>query len=139
MAPAALRIGDLSRRTGLTIDTIRFYDKRRLVPSARRSEGGFRLFREDDIEVLGFIRSAQELGFSLEEIRELLSLRQDAIKACPKVQGLLSGKLVSVRTKIAALTSLESELESVLRKCNKALGSKAKPCPVLAGISLKRP
>src|SRR5215470_10016154 len=70
-----LKIGAVSKRTGLSVDAIRFYEKEGLLKISVRSEGGFRLFREKDLEDLRLIRSAQSLGFSLVEIRDLLSIR----------------------------------------------------------------
>lgn len=142
MIAGAIQIGSLSERSGISIDTIRFYEKQRLIQSPRRSEGGFRLFRDEDVTALRFIKSAQELGFSLDEIRELLSLRQDGAKACPRMQHLLQRKLTSVGKKIASLRIIESELKAALRKCNSAL--KGTPvvdqqvCPVLDEISAMR-
>lgn len=137
-----IQIGVLSKLTGLSIDTIRFYERQRLVQSPKRSDGNFRLFCEADADVLRFIKSAQDLGFSLDEVRELLTLRQDGAKACPKMANLLQLKLTSVRNKIASLRLLESELKSAVAKCEVALnGSPAirtQICPVLDDISRKR-
>jgi DNA-binding transcriptional MerR regulator len=138
----AIQIGALSKRTGLSVDAIRFYEREHLLPSPRRSEGGFRLFREQDVAVLQFIKSAQELGFSLDEVRELLLLRDQDAKACPKMERLLRAKLTSVENKIAALNVIGRELKSALRKCAVALNSSpsAEPqtCPVLDEIAAKQ-
>jgi len=128
-----MQIGDLSRRTGVSIDAIRFYERQRLLQSPARTEGGYRVFREEDTQAIRFIKGAQELGFSLDEIRELQSLRQQAVKACPKVRHLLQAKLASVQSKIASLKTLETDLESALRKCNVTLDRAS--CPVLEEIS----
>ncbi len=77
MASHAARIGQVAQETGISIDTIRFYEKQGLLKRSPRTEGGFRLFGLSDIETLKFVRKAQELGFSLNEIRELLILRSD--------------------------------------------------------------
>ena len=139
MAADTLQIGALAQLTGLSIDTIRFYEKQRLIQSPRRSDGGFRLFREEDAAALQFIRNAQDLGFSLDEIRELLSLRQHATKACPRMQHLLQTKLASVVDKIKKLQELESELRAALGKCETALrdtrARRNDACPVLEEIS----
>ena len=70
-----LKIGAVAKRTGLSVDTIRFYEAEGLLKSPPRSDGGFRLFQEKDIEDLRFIRVGQSLGLSLKETRELLSVR----------------------------------------------------------------
>ena len=122
----------------MSIDAIRFYERRRLLRSPARSEGGYRLFREEDVETLLFIERAQELGFSLAEIRELLSLRSNG-KACPRVQRVLEAKLAVVSRKISDLRRLEKELAAALHECNAALEKKTEPeaCPVLGSIAQK--
>src|SRR5882724_4194407 len=99
----ALQIGAVASQTGLTVDAIRFYERARLLPAVPRSTGGFRLFREQDVEELRFIRKAQELGFSLEEIRELISLRKGSPTPCASVEQLLNKKLLAVRAKLRGL------------------------------------
>src|SRR5262249_24712357 len=74
MKSSALRIGEVAERAGVTIDTVRYYEKRRLLPTAPRTEGGFRLFTADTVERVQFIKQAQDLGFSLDEIGELLTI-----------------------------------------------------------------
>jgi DNA-binding transcriptional MerR regulator len=92
----AARIGQVAHETGISIDTIRFYEKQGLLKRSPRTEGGFRLFGAGDIETLKFVRKAQELGFSLKEIRELLMLRAEHVPACSHVKELLEQKLNSV-------------------------------------------
>lgn len=135
MHMAAIQIGELAKRTTLTVDAIRFYEKRQLLPKAPRSVGGFRLYTTGDIEQLHFIRQMHELGFSLREVRELIELRTRKVAACESVRELLKGKLMVVRSKLQELQKLESELTADLRKCNKELKRRqrhaASACPVL--------
>jgi DNA-binding transcriptional MerR regulator len=132
-----MQIGELAKRTTLTVDAIRFYEKRCLLPKAVRSTGGFRLYTTGDIEQLHFIRQMHTLGFSLREIRELIELRTRKVAACESVRELLKAKLVGVRAKLHELQKLESELMADLRKCNKELKRRqrhaASACPVLEG------
>jgi DNA-binding transcriptional MerR regulator len=134
----ALKIGELAKQTGLSIDTIRFYEKEGLLRHPLRTEGGFRLFSPDDFDRLLFIRKAQELGFSLNEIQELLVLREDRLHACTHVRDLLTQKLTAVREKIAELRSLEQTLRAALQKCNRELKANGrshdKCCPVMEEI-----
>jgi len=136
-----MQIGELAKRTTLTVDAIRFYEKRRLLPKALRSTGGFRLYTTGDIEQLHFIRQMHELGFSLREIRELIELRTRKVAACGSVRELLKEKLVGVRTKLHELQKLEAELMADLRKCNKELNRRqrhaASACPVLEEVVTK--
>lgn len=133
-----MKIGQVVRRTGLTVDAIRFYEREGLLPERRRTEGGYRIFDQGDIQRLAFIVKAQELGFSLREIRELLLLRSSTLHACSEVQTLLERKLVGVREKIQDLSALEDSLQSALRKCRRELKRAGKDhaecCPVLEEI-----
>lgn len=139
MERIAFQIGRVSAQTGLSVDTIRFYEKEGLLERVTRTEGGFRLFSARDIQRIQFIRRAQKLGFSLPEVRELLILQHDDREACCHVRDLLQSKLTAVRGKLRQLTVLEEELKKSLRKCEQEL--KASPvkhagsCPVLEEIA----
>ncbi len=135
----ALQIGQVARETGLTVDTIRFYEKQRLLRHPPRTEGGFRQFTAHDVQSIHFIRRAQDLGFSLNEIRELLLLQSGEVSACSHVRDLLKAKLSSVQEKITELQKLESQLAVDLKKCERTLrsGKSAEHycCPVLDEIA----
>ena len=135
----AAKIGQVAQETGLSIDTIRFYEKLGLLKRSPRTEGGFRLFGIGDIETLKFVRKAQELGFSLKEIRELLILRSDHVPACSHVKELLDQKLLAVERKITELQNLERSLKRALQKCKRELKTVAaghkECCPVLDEIN----
>lgn len=135
MGGNGIQIGRVSEQTGLSVDAIRFYEKQRLLERAPRTEGGFRLFSPHDIERIRFIRRAQQLGFSLPEIRELLILQHDEHEACSHVRLLLTAKIATVRNKLRELRALEVQLEKSLRKCErkrKRFGdSHTACCPVL--------
>lgn len=138
--PRGVQIGKASEKTGLTVDTIRFYEKERILREPPRSEGGYRLYSEQDIEHLIIIRKAQELGFSLAEIRELLLIQDERVEACTHVRDLIHQRLSSVREKIEALQKLERNLEEASRKCTDALTHDASDpqhecCPVLQEIA----
>jgi DNA-binding transcriptional MerR regulator len=130
---SGLQIGKAARATGLTVDTIRFYQRIGLFKVPARTSGGYRVFTENEIEDLQFIGKAQELGFSLSEIRELTLLRQNAAHACPEVRALIRRKLATIEEKIAALQHVHAELTRSLRMCNRALKSHTADdrCPIL--------
>jgi MerR family copper efflux transcriptional regulator len=133
-----IQIGKLARETGLTVDAIRFYEKQQLLKPAARSEGGFRLFSEHDLEQIQFIRRAQQLGFSLGEIRELLLLQGERVEACPHVRDMLASKLEAVRQRILELRKMESQLAADLKRCERRLLAcmeNHEPCPVLEEIA----
>lgn len=136
--PQGIQIGKVAKETGLSIDTIRFYEKVGLLKRPPRTEGGYRLFGPDTIHELQFIAKAQALGFSLHEIRELLTLKATNLHACSEVHDLLQHKLIVVRQKINELLRLEEGLKHALRQCNRKLRHKhtshAEHCPVLEEI-----
>lgn len=115
-----VHIGKAAKLAGVSVDTIRFYQKLGLVSSASRSAGGYRLFDEEQIHDLTFVRHAQELGFSLNEVKDLLALGQKP-HACSEVQSMLNRKLADVREKIKGLVRLEDELGEALGNCNREL------------------
>ena len=134
---ARFQIGELARRTALSIDAIRFYERRNLLPPAFRSTGRFRLYTRNDIERLRFLQRTQRLGFSLEEIKQLMAIRADKAHACAAVRQFLKTKLEDVNAKIRELQQLETELKADLGKCNRALKqryTKTCACPVLEEI-----
>jgi MerR family mercuric resistance operon transcriptional regulator len=134
--PSAIQIGEAAQRAELSIDTIRFYERKALVPRAPRTMGQFRLYTADDVARLTFIKQMQGLGFSLREIKQLLDLRDRGGHACREVRNLLSYKLTEIRNKIRSLQTLERELVLDLKKCNRELkngrGHGAQCCPVLS-------
>jgi MerR family transcriptional regulator, copper efflux regulator len=134
-ANSAIQIGEVAKRASLTVDAIRFYEKRKLLPKAVRSAGRFRLYGDGTVERLHFIQQMQGLGFSLREVGELIQLRERKVEACESVRELLKAKLADVRAKQRELRHLGSELETDLRKCNRELNHRRRhaacPCPVL--------
>ena|SRR5438132_298117 len=131
-----VHIGEAANVAGVSVDTIRFYQKIGLIKSAGRSAGGYRLLDGEDIHDLTFVRHAQELGFSLTEIKELLAFRQKH-HVCSEVQSMLKRKLGDVREKINSLSRLEAELARAFRNCNRELRLKREIkhedcCPLLA-------
>jgi DNA-binding transcriptional MerR regulator len=128
-----------AKETGLSVDTIRFYEKEGLLKRSTRTEGGFRLFSQHEIDTLKFIRKAQELGFSLQQVRELLLLQGDGIEACDHVRELLEQKLAGVRGKVEELRKLQRGLERALRQCKRVLRETGPTheggCPVLKKLA----
>jgi MerR family transcriptional regulator, copper efflux regulator len=135
----AMQIGEVAKRTALTVDAIRFYEKRRLLPKAVRSAGRFRLYGEATVERLHFIQQMQGLGFSLREVGELMQLRERKVDARESVKQLLTAKLFDVRAKLQELRHPESELETDLQKCNRELTHRLRhaacACPVLDEVA----
>ena len=128
------QIGQVAQQTGLTVDAIRFYEKEKLLPTALRSTGGFRLYGSDHIEQLRFIQRAQAIGFSLGEIRELILIQDDQVETCSHVRDLIQQKLAIVQQKMDEMARIEAQLKDALQKCNRELRKKSTPhdhCPLL--------
>jgi MerR family Zn(II)-responsive transcriptional regulator of zntA len=133
-----VHIGEAAKVAGASVDTIRFYQKIGLIKSAGRCAGGYGVLDGEDIHDLTFVRHAQELGFSLTEIKELLALRQKH-HVCSEVQSMLKRKLGDVREKINSLSRLEAELARAFRNCNRELRLKREIkhedcCPLLTKL-----
>jgi MerR family copper efflux transcriptional regulator len=127
-----MQIGQVAQNTGLSIDTIRFYEKQGLVHAPQRSSGGYRVYRERDIERFRFIGRAQSLGFSFQEIRELLVIESSEGDGCSHVHDLVAAKIDQVKEKIAELKRIESRLTTAQMQCSAALMKSCNAeCPVL--------
>jgi MerR family transcriptional regulator, mercuric resistance operon regulatory protein len=125
---ARLSIGELSRRTGVNIETIRYFERVGLISSPSRTEGGHRVYDQDHLRALGFIRRARELGFTPEEVRGILKLGGPADACCDEVREIASKHLQTVRSKMADLARLERLLASTLDRCS---GDHAPQCAVI--------
>lgn len=131
-----LRIGEVARRAGVSIDTIRYYERQRLLPRPRRTQGGFRVFSGDAVERLNFIKQAQTIGLSLDEIRELLTVEGEA-SGCARMRDLLKAKLADLDERLGALRDFRRTLARHLAACETELdrhGAGAR-CPVIVRIS----
>src|SRR5215813_14548631 len=135
MSRTILRIGELAVECGVSIDTIRYYERRSLLPHAGRTAGGFRLYTTEAVERLRFIKQAQETGFSLDEIGGLLS-SSDAAE-CQRVRDLLRAKLSEVDDRIETMVKFRGALADHLAACERELrlrGAGAR-CPVIMEIN----
>jgi DNA-binding transcriptional MerR regulator len=133
-----LQIGEVAKRAGVSIDTIRYYEKVKLLPRLARSSGGFRLFAPEHIERVLFIKQAQELGFSLEEIKGLLAT--GGAEECRKVRDLLQRKLTELNDRHKAMKGFRRVLARHLSECEAELKQHGESacCPVVAGGSTRR-
>jgi len=131
MSEAGLTIGRLARAADVGIETIRYYQRRNLLPVPDPQDSAFRYYSLDLIDRIRFIKRAQELGFSLDEISTLLQL-EDGVnrKAIRKVA---SDRLEEIRSKIADLQRMENVLTHLIHECE-ATG-RAKPCPIIAALA----
>jgi len=131
--PAALAIGELSRRTGVNIETIRYYERINMMPHPPRTSSGRRVYGEVETRTLAFIRRARQLGFTLDEIRALLALSaKHGREACAEVRELAADHLEDVRAKIADLRAMARVLADAVRRCDE--GESAR-CPLIDSLS----
>ena len=123
-------IGTLAREVGLNVETVRYYQRRGLVPEPARPPGGIRHYAQEHARRLRFIREAQKLGFSLDEVGELLSL-EDGLH-CREVEEIAGHKLAAVRDRMAQLGRIETVLAVLVRKCH---GNRGKlRCPLISSL-----
>lgn len=125
--------GELAQRGGVNIETIRYYERRGLLPKPPRSASGYRLFSADDARRVRFIKRAQELGFSLEEIQELLALRLSPKGTQGDVRKLAEAKISDIEEKIETLRSMKKALQKLTAACCGGDGAVSE-CPILESI-----
>lgn len=128
--PGGIAIGDLSRRTGVNIETIRYYEKINVLPPPPRTASGRRVYGPAEGRVLAFIRRARELGFTVEEIRGLLGLFNCGY-TCGEVQELTVRHLADVRQKIGDLRRIERILRMASEQC---AGGTVPQCPIIDAL-----
>ena len=129
---AFLTTGRLAREAGVNIETIRYYEKRGLLPKVSRKASGYRLWPEDTVKRIRFIRHAQELGFSLREIAELLSLRTDQNTSCYEIKKIAEEKITEIDKKIRALQRIKKALKKLSKTCPG--NGPVSDCPILEAI-----
>lgn len=127
-----LMIGQLAKATGTKIETIRYYEKIGLLPEPCRTAGNYRSYADEHLQRLTFIRRARELGFSTEDVRELLRLAAHGEQPCAEVDQLAARHLEITKRKIEALTRLRRELRDTLASCT---GGRVAECRVIQALS----
>jgi Cu(I)-responsive transcriptional regulator len=118
-AGVTLSIGELGRRTETKVETIRYYERIGLLAAPARTEGNYRAYGEAELNRLSFIRRARDLGFSIEQVRDLLALSDRRDQSCATVDELTRAHLTEVERKIADLEALRRELSALLTQCRK--------------------
>lgn len=125
----AMTIGTVAEAAGVNVPTVRYYERRGIIPEPPRTPSGYRQYDEAVVDRIRFIRRAQDLGFALEEIEDLLGLRVDEPASCGRVEAATRSKLASVETKIRELERLRTILSRLVWAC--AEHEKTSACPVL--------
>lgn len=128
-------IGELSRLTGVNIETTRYYEKIKILRPPPRTEGGRRVYGPTETRLLAFIRRGRELGFGLDDIRALLALGAPGKASCADVREIAAHHLGDIRSKIDDLRKLERLLAKTIAQCS---GSRVPDCPVLDILDVRR-
>ncbi len=127
-----ITIGTLSKRTGVNIETIRYYERSRLIPPAPRTDSGRRLYKAEDIRRLTFIRHARDLGFDIAAIKTMLALQDTPEESCQRVSRIASDQLEAVESRIRRLRGLRTELVRMIRECDNGKVATCRIVEVLA-------
>ncbi|HXG41133.1 MAG TPA: MerR family transcriptional regulator [Dehalococcoidia bacterium] len=133
-----LTIGRLAARSGVPVSTLRYYERLGLLSPQRRSEGGFRLYSEEALGRLRFIRGAQALGIPLRDVRRILAVRDEGLAPCRHVLELLRGQVRRLEEQLARLAALRGDLEELLRELEARVAPEARTaeeCPCLEVIA----
>lgn len=131
-----LTVGKIARQAGVNLQTVLYYERRRLLSPARRSDSGYRLYAPEIVCVISFIKNAQALGFTLDEIAKLLRLRVNHRSQCEPVKHQAQARLKMVREKISGLRAMERTLRRLLRTC--AARGTTDSCPILESLESRR-
>lgn len=129
-----MRIGEVAHKAGVGVETIRFYERKGLIDQPRKpADGGYRSYSSETVSRVRFVREAQCLGFSLNEIEELLMLRANPDTDCADVRKRAQAKLEEVNDKIARLAGIQSALENLIQEC-RGEGPASNCCPILDAL-----
>jgi MerR family mercuric resistance operon transcriptional regulator len=128
-----LKTGELAKRARVNVETLRFYEREGLMPEPPRRRSGYREYPAESVQRIRFIKRAQELGFSLREVRELLALRVEPGTTCADVRHKAQAKVTEVRQKIADLKAIERVLKTLTARCSGE--GPLSDCPILESLN----
>jgi len=129
---SSLTIGRLAKEAGINLETVRFYERQSLVAKPPRTASGYRVYPPDAVRRLRFIRRAQELGFSLREVRELLSLRASQSTTSVAVRKAAEAKIADIEAKISSLEAMRQSLRKLAQTCDGC--APVSECPILESL-----
>ena len=128
----ALTIGEVAKRSGIGLETVRFYERKGLIEEPPRTDSGYRQYPEDVVARLRFIRRAKELGFSLKEISELFSLRVDPDTTCADVKRRADLKILDIEQRLSTLQEMKRALNKLAASCTGS--GPTSQCPILEAL-----
>lgn len=127
-----LRTGEVAARAGVNIQTLRYYERRGLIPEPERRASGYREYPPDAVRIIRFIKRAQELGFTLSEIEELLRIRGDQTASCAEVRASAKAKIDDIELKVRNLRAMKRALGILVSSCTS--DGSARECPILEAL-----
>ena len=132
-----MTIGQLAKKTGLNVQTVRYYERIGLIEKPDTNEAGYRIYPEKAAEVLRFIKHAKEIGFSLKQISEIFSIDNDKNNTCARVKKLAQEKVAEIDKRIYSLSLIRNELLSLISQCEAKKSVKG-DCPMLNVLKFQR-
>lgn len=124
-------IGEAAEQAGVNVQTLRYYERRGLLPQSPRRKSGYREFRDDSIRLVRFIKRAQELGFSLDEVEELLRLRRQSPRNRRRIRAVAEDKIRQIENKIDELERMKSALKTLVHSCH---AGTTLECPIIEAL-----
>lgn len=128
-----MKVGELAKKAGINLETMRYYERIGLMPKPNRKESGYRYYDETDLARVRFIVRSKELGFTLKETKELLSMRIDSDTKCEDVKDLAQRKITDIQMRIKDLESIASNLQSLVNQCTDGQMS-LEECPIVNAL-----
>jgi MerR family mercuric resistance operon transcriptional regulator len=129
---SSMKTGELAEQAGVNIQTVRFYERRGILPKPSRTPSGYRVYSADAVRLIRFIKRAQELGFTLDEVEDLLRLRNNRRSSCATVKSAGQVKMAAVEAKIASLQAIKRALAVLLASCER--NDRERECPILEAL-----
>lgn len=129
-----LKVGEVAKRTGITVETIRYYEREGLLDPPARTAAGYRLFAEPVLQRISFIQRAKGLGFSLKEILELIALQENPSLCCADVRKVANAKIADIQKRIDHLLYMQQALIELSNNCTEQ-SEPSLPCPVITALS----
>ena len=124
-------ISEAAEQAGVNVQTLRYYERRGLLPKPPRRASGYREFPDEAVRVVRFIKRAQDLGFSLDEVEELLRLRRNAGRNRPRIRAIAERRVRQIASKVAELERMKAVLEAFVRSCHT---DEAPECPIIEAL-----
>jgi Hg(II)-responsive transcriptional regulator len=132
MPERTLRTGEVAEAAGVNVETLRYYERRGLLKEPKRRDSGYREYPLDTVRIIRFIKHAQELGFTLDEIEELLGLRNDRSRTCGEVRVAALTKIEEIDRKVRSLQAIRNALSGLVTACTDEASTRE--CPILEAL-----